>query len=95
RNCLAAGVIPEINTSSLRQGLTDPMPGEAVVRRYAELGGRMIALGSDAHLAESIGAGLEQAAALSKRCGIEQLAVFKNGAPIPVPLSSRGDECPA
>ncbi|MCP4593200.1 MAG: histidinol-phosphatase HisJ family protein, partial [bacterium] len=45
RNCLAAGVIPEINTSSLRQGLTDPMPGEAVVRRYAELGGRMIALG--------------------------------------------------
>ena len=78
RNCLAAGLVPEINTSTLRQGLSEPMPGDAVIRRYAELGGTAVSLGSDAHTMASVGAGLQQAAALAQRYGVDQLAVFKN-----------------
>ncbi|MFH0981149.1 MAG: histidinol-phosphatase HisJ family protein [Planctomycetota bacterium] len=86
RRCLASDLVPEINTSSLRQGLSEPMPGEAVVRRYAELGGTAIVLGSDAHTVQDIGAGLEEAAAQARRCRIEKLALFKNGRMETLPL---------
>lgn len=78
RNCLEADLVPEINTSSLRQGLAEPMPGETVIRRYAELGGTAMVLGSDAHNVEHVGAGLSQVAALARHCGIDRLAVFNN-----------------
>jgi histidinol-phosphatase (PHP family) len=88
RTCLEADLIPEINTSSLRQGLNEPMPGAAVIERYAKLGGTAIALGSDAHTAADIGSRLDDAAALAQRCGISQLAVFKSGRLEPVPLDA-------
>ena len=87
RCCLAADLVPEINTSSLRRDLAEPMPGEAVVRRYAKLGGTAVALGSDAHSAQDLGAGLAQAAVMARRCGINQQAVFRNGRMRAVPLS--------
>jgi len=78
RACLQADLVPEVNLSSLRQQLSEPMPAEWVVRRYAELGGQAMTLGSDAHSSEDVGAGLAEAAAMLKRHGIRQLAVFKN-----------------
>ena len=87
RNCVTVGLVPEINTSSLRQGLTEPMPSAAVIRRYAELGGKAVALGSDAHTVEHVGAGLHQAAAMAWSYGIDRLAVFQNGCARTVPLA--------
>jgi len=87
RNCLAAGLVPEINTSSLREGMAEPMPGAAVIRRYAELGGTAVALGSDSHVVEHVGAGLHQAATMARHCGIDRLAVFKNRHIRTVPLA--------
>jgi histidinol-phosphatase (PHP family) len=49
----------EINTSSLRKGLVEPMPSVEILRKYAALGGRRITLGSDAHKPEHIGADFE------------------------------------
>ena len=54
-NCLAADMIPEVNTSPLRNDSPEPMPGPSVIKRYAELGGTMMPLGSDAHSAEFVG----------------------------------------
>lgn len=76
--CLTADLIPEVNLSSLRQQLPEPMPADWVVRRYAELGGDAMSLGSDAHVSEDIGAGTAQGADMLKRSGITRLAVFKN-----------------
>ncbi len=75
--CLEAGLIPEINTSSLRQGLSECMPGPATVRRYAELGGTAMSLGSDSHKAEDIGAGFDTATAMLREAGIRHIAVFE------------------
>lgn len=75
---LQSGIVPEVNTSSLRQGLDEPMPAAWVVKRYAELGGEAMSLGSDAHSAEHVGAGLTEGAAILKANGIKYLAVFKN-----------------
>jgi len=77
RACLEADLIPEVNLSSLFQSLPEPMPADWVVRRYAELGGRAMALGSDAHTTPRVGAGLAEAADMLKTQGIAYLAVFK------------------
>jgi histidinol-phosphatase (PHP family) len=75
--CLEAGLVPEINTSSLRQGLAECMPGPATVRRYAELGGTAMSLGSDSHKAADIGAGFDTATEMLRDAGIRQIAVFE------------------
>jgi histidinol-phosphatase (PHP family) len=78
RTCLAADLTPEINTSSLRQGLDEPMPNAAAVRRYAELGGTAVSIGSDSHRAEDIGAGFDVAEQMVMSAGLQGLAVFKD-----------------
>jgi histidinol-phosphatase (PHP family) len=78
RACLDWGIIPELNLSTLRQDLFEPMPADWIVRRYAELGGEAMSLGSDAHVADDVGAGLAEAAAILKREGIRRQAVFKD-----------------
>ncbi|MCP4247932.1 MAG: histidinol-phosphatase HisJ family protein [bacterium] len=75
--CLEANLIPEINTSAMRQGLDESMPGPATVRRYAALGGRMMTLGSDGHLPEAVGAGFDYALGILREAGIAELAVFE------------------
>jgi histidinol-phosphatase (PHP family) len=76
--CVRSGLIPELNTSSWRQGLTEPMPADWIVRRYADLGGKAMSLGSDAHRAEDVGADFDRAARLLKDNGIPRIAVFAN-----------------
>lgn len=78
RACLDADIVPEINTSTLRQGLGESMPGPDTVKRYAALGGTCMSLGSDAHRAEDIGADFGTALAMLRDAGINRLAVFEN-----------------
>ena len=77
RTCLEADLVPEVNLSSLRQSLPEPMPAGWVVRRYAELGGEAMTLGSDAHSPDHVGAHLTEGAAMLRQEGIRRLAVFK------------------
>jgi len=79
RACLDADIIPEINTSTLRQGLGESMPGSEVVKRYAALGGTCMSLGSDAHRAEDIAADFDTALAMLRDAGIANLAVYFSG----------------
>ena len=53
------------------------MPGPTTLRRFAQLGGRVVSLGSDAHRAEDIGASFEQACAMIPQAGLSGTAVFK------------------
>jgi histidinol-phosphatase (PHP family) len=76
--CLQADLIPEINTSGARSPLAEPMPNGHLVRRYASLGGTMMTLGSDAHVADHVGEGLADAAAMLRSAGIRQMAVFRD-----------------
>jgi histidinol-phosphatase (PHP family) len=75
-NCIASGLIPEINTSTLRNNLSAPMPGAPIIKRYAELGGTMMTLGSDAHRARCIGSHFADAVELMRQAGLHQVAVF-------------------
>ena len=46
----------ELNTSSVRYGLSDLTPSTEILRLYRDLGGRILTLGSDSHKPEHLGA---------------------------------------
>ena len=68
---LQNGLLLEINTSSLRRGCGEPMPGEALLRQYIARGGRHVTLGSDAHRAEELYEGVKGARDLAEGLGLE------------------------
>lgn len=62
--CVAHEIVPEINTSTLRRGFDELMPGNNTLSLYRDCGGRYVSCGSDAHRADDIAAdydALEQA----------------------------------
>ena len=66
----------EVNTSGLRQDIGLTMPEEKIIRRYKELGGKYITIGSDAHRANDVGAGIEEAMDMVKRCGFDKITFY-------------------
>ena len=67
----------EINTSSLRKGLDQPLPNLQVLRWYRALGGEILTFGSDAHRPEHIALGFDRARTLARAAGFERLARFR------------------
>jgi histidinol phosphate phosphatase HisJ family len=51
---LEKNIILEINTSSLRKGLSVTMPGDELLAIYKDCGGSYITIGSDSHEAEDL-----------------------------------------
>lgn len=66
----------EVNTSGLRQPIGLTMPEESIIRRYGELGGKYITIGSDSHTAYDVGAGIEDAMMLVKKCGFDKITFY-------------------
>ncbi|MDD4504116.1 MAG: histidinol-phosphatase HisJ family protein [Clostridiaceae bacterium] len=71
----------EINTSGLRQTPKETMPGLDVLKLYRDLGGEILTIGSDAHIAEDVGKGLEEAAELARTAGFRFITVFNSRKP--------------
>lgn len=71
----------EINTSGLRQGIDETMPGFDVLKLYRELGGEILTLGSDAHFAFHVGDGLSYAIELARYAGFRYLTTFDKRCP--------------
>ena len=71
----------EINTGGLRKGMSETNPSVEVIRRFRELGGRILTVGSDAHRPEDVGAGFSVAAAVLRDAGFSQYAVFSRRTP--------------
>lgn len=66
----------EINTSPLSKGLTRTNPCIEIVRRYRELGGELITIGSDAHTASNVGGHFSEAKNILLSCGFKYYTVF-------------------
>ena len=63
----------EINTSSLRKNMAEPMPGRDILAIYRDCGGRYVTVGSDAHRPEELAAGRAQAGELIDYFGFEEV----------------------
>lgn len=71
----------EINTSGVRYGLGTPHPNIDIIKRYKELGGKIITIGSDAHKASDLASNYDVAYEMLESSGINEIAVYHNRIP--------------
>ncbi len=76
----------DVNTKILASGISQPNPCSMILRRYYELGGRILTFGSDAHVPEDLARGFDQAAAVVKECGFKEYCIFEKRTPKFLPL---------
>ncbi len=67
----------EMNTSGLREELKTAFPKERVLKRYKELGGNIITVGSDAHFNKDYYAGIVEGIGILKSLGFTEISSFK------------------
>lgn len=72
----------EINTSGYRDNLGGPLPDMHIVKRYKELGGTMVTIGSDAHASTAIGHSFQDGVELLKECGFSYVTHFEKHKPV-------------
>ncbi len=77
----------EINTSGLGQELGDTMPPLTYVKRYRELGGEYITLGSDAHTADAIGHGIQAGMQMLLDSGFQYFTFYEERCPLQMKIS--------
>lgn len=78
KKLLSLGKGIELNTGGLYKGANHPNPHPAIIKRYRELGGEIITLGSDDHQAKYLGYAFDQAQDLLKDCGFKYYCTFKD-----------------
>ena len=82
KTLLSLGKGIEVNTSGLRYGLTYAHPRTEVLKRYRELGGELITIGSDAHSPEYLFYDFPKTEELLKSLGYRYYANFVQGKPM-------------
>ena len=63
------------------EALLKPVPGVEILRRYRELGGDIITVGSDAHSAKAAGVGIPEGYELLAGIGFKYVAVYRRHKP--------------
>lgn len=71
----------ELNTGGLKSGMHDFHPCKGALKRYRQLGGEIITVGSDSHDAENIAAHFHRAADVLRECGFRYYCVFEKRTP--------------
>jgi len=72
----------ELNTSSFKYGLKDLMPSRKILKRYYELGGTLLTIGSDTHDTEHLGDHILDVRNVLKEIGFQKFCTFEKMKPI-------------
>ena len=72
----------EVNTAGLKYGLSHPHPRPEILKRYLELGGELITIGSDAHKPEHLAYDFHLIPDLLQSLGFRYYATFEQGKPV-------------
>lgn len=78
---ISKGIALEVNSSGYRHGLGSPMPSAEFIKRYRELGGRLITVGSDAHRTGDVAADIFECYMLLRELGFSEVCVFEKKEP--------------
>lgn len=81
KQLIAKGKGIEINSAAYRYGLNNPNPVPEVIKRYKELGGEIITVGSDAHKAVDVTSGFDKIYNILVNCGFKYYTVFEKRKP--------------
>lgn len=71
----------EVNTSGLKYGLVFPHPNPVIIRRYKDLGGKIITVGSGAHEANELAKNFEMAYDIVESVGFDEVAIYHERKP--------------
>ena len=63
----------EINTSSIRKGISRSLLDRELLEIYKDCGGKYITIGSDAHRVQDMAADYSQASRLASECGLQEV----------------------
>ena len=77
RSLIAQGKGIELNTAGFKYGLPFAHPHPEILKRYKELGGEIITIGSDAHKPEHIAYDFDRAKEVLEECGFKYYTEFK------------------
>lgn len=67
----------ELNTRGLSKGLTSFVPTISLLKRYHDLGGEIVTLGSDSHFSKNIGYAFTTAVDILKNTGFKYVASYE------------------
>ena len=84
--CVAADLVPEINTSTIRKGVGEAMPTPETLARYVQAGGTGVSFGSDAHRSEDVGVDFDEVVPLLQKAGITHAVALRNRTRHEIPL---------
>lgn len=76
----------EINAAGLRQPINRLSPELETVKRFKELGGKFVSVGSDAHYAQHIAVGIKDAMSVAKEAGFGSVTLFQKRQPVEIPI---------
>lgn len=71
----------EVNTSYFRYKLPDLTPSKNILKRYKELGGKILTIGSDSHKPGNVGERFPETIEILKNLGFSELCTFTNMKP--------------
>ncbi|MBO4458142.1 MAG: histidinol-phosphatase HisJ family protein [Butyrivibrio sp.] len=72
----------DFNTKPLYTDKSCPNPNTEILKRYKELGGRIITFGSDAHKADAVAGSFNKARMMALACGFDEYCTFEKKIPI-------------
>lgn len=85
KTVIANGKGIEINSSGVKKSGA-LHPSVTYIKRYRELGGKILSLGSDAHCCADIGAGIAEAARAAREAGFDEITCFLKRKPITIKI---------
>lgn len=71
----------EINVSGLFKELNTTLPDLSLVRRFRELGGEYVTIGTDAHSMDMVGKGIREGIEVAKKAGFTHYTIYENHRP--------------
>lgn len=84
--CAESDIALEINSAGLRQPIGRLSPEFETVKRFRELGGKYVSVGSDAHYAKDVAVGIKDALIAAKDAGFESTVIFQKRHIIEIPI---------
>lgn len=76
----------ELNVSSLFKDHMDTMPSKELIKRFHDMGGKYVTVGSDSHYKEKVCLDIDKGYDVLKECGYERYTIFVKREPWLMPL---------
>lgn len=82
KTLIQKGKALECNTAGFKYGLNHPNPDERILKRYRELGGELLTVGSDGHRPNEVGGFFTQTEEILLQCGFRYYTVYHERKPV-------------